>query len=302
MFAFLQGDLAENVFWAAVMVVAVLVGYSLGRRETQQLCPNQTTQRPFSWLWNTKSTAMDVAEKGKMMKSTIPRHIAVIMDGNRRYGRSRFGAGSEIRGHRAGGEILHDFMDWCIKYGVEVLTVYAFSTENWKRPKREVDALMNTFVEHCPRIKRHCLERGCRAKVVSSDFHLLSPRIQTIFRELEASTSKCKNLTLNICVSYGGRSEIVGAVKHLCKSVEKGSIAADTISEADLSRHLLTTGCPDPELVVRTSGEYRLSNFLLWQVAYSEMIFVHKHWPELTEDDFLRIMDQYTKRKRRFGK
>eukprot|EP00939_MAST-03C_sp_MAST-3C-sp1_P002394 g2394.t1 len=231
----------------------------------------------------------------------VPNHMAVIMDGNRRYGKKTFGIGREIRGHKAGGETLHDFMDWCCKYGVQNLTVYAFSTENWKRPKSEVDGLMELFCQHCPRIKSHCLEKGYRAKVVSSDFEMLPEHVQKKFRELEKATEYCKNLSLNICVSYGGRSEIVRAVRKMAQRAADGAVVPKHIQERDFNHLMLTQGTPDPELVIRTSGECRLSNFLLWQVAYSEMIFVNKHWPELTEEDFVGILHQYNNRKRRFG-
>jgi undecaprenyl diphosphate synthase len=247
-----------------------------------------------------------VEERDSILKSlghVVPKHMAVIMDGNRRYGRERYGLGQELRGHRAGGELLHDFIGWCQDYGVKVLTVYAFSTENWNRPKNEVDGLMNVFVDQCPRIKSGCLERGVRVRVVASDFQLLEPRIQKMFRELEESTNDCTSFHLNLCVSYGGRSEITKAARKVCLDVAEGKIrSADQIMESHIDRYMLTQGFPDPDLVVRTSGEHRLSNFLLWQLAYAEMEFVQKHWPELDESDFVKILRTFSRRKRRFGK
>ena len=257
---------------------------------------------------SSKKSSSSSIEKGKRrrenvikdLSGVVPKHVAVIMDGNRRYGRMRFGVGQEIRGHRAGGELLYDFIGWCQDYGVNVLTVYAFSTENWKRPKREVDALMNVFVEQCPRIKSGCLERGVRIRVIASDFELLEPRIQNMFRELEEATKDLSTFHLNLCVSYGGRSEITRAARLAAQDLSQGKIKK--ITESELGKHMLTNGFPDPDIVIRTSGEHRLSNFLLWQLAYSEMVFVKKHWPELTENDFVETLKTFAGRKRRFGK
>lgn len=241
-------------------------------------------------------------EDAKKNLTVVPKHIAVIMDGNRRYGRKMYGKGFEVRGHRAGGDLLFDFMGWCCDYGVEYLTVYAFSTENWNRPKAEVDGLMDVFVEQCPRIMRGCLDRGVRIKVIASDYELLSARVRKKFEELEEATKHCSMLVLNMCVSYGSRSEITNVMKSVARDVRSGKLEADGITEKVVGDRLQTRGMPDPDVVIRTSGEQRLSNYLLWQLAYSEMIFVKKHWPELTERDFIDILQQFSKRKRRYGK
>mgnify|MGYP000110376996 len=162
---------------------------------------------------------------------------------------------------------------------------------------------MNVFVEQCPKIKSGCMDRGVRVRVVASDFQRLEPRVQKMFRELEEATKDCTAFHLNLCVSYGGRGEITNAARKVASDVAKGKIrSANEILEADLDRYMLTHGFPDPDLVLRTSGEHRLSNFLLWQLAYSEMVFVQKHWPELEECDFVNILRTFSGRKRRFGK
>jgi len=232
----------------------------------------------------------------------IPEHIAIIMDGNRRYGRTNFGVGGAIRGHRAGGHVLFDFIGYCIDYGVGALTVYAFSTENWNRDPKEIKRLMSLFAEMCPRIMNICLGRNVRVRVLASDYQRLPAHVQALLQQLEERTEHCTAMNLNLCVSYGGRGEIVMAAKSLAQSAIKGEIKVEDIDEAALSSRLQTHGQPDPDFVLRTSGERRLSNFLLWQVAYSEMIFVDKHWPELERNDFLGVLHEFARRKRRFGK
>lgn len=280
--------------------------YSLLTYHVMPLVARFTSSYDHVGKKKTTTKQESLKERDSVLKSinyVVPKHMAVIMDGNRRFARKKYGIGHELRGHRAGGELLHDFIGWCQDYGVKVLTVYAFSTENWKRPKNEVDGLMNVFVEQCPKIKSGCMDRGVRVRVVASDFQRLEPRVQKMFRELEEATKDCTAFHLNLCVSYGGRGEITNAARRVCSDVAKGKIrSANEILEADLDRYMLTHGFPDPDLVLRTSGEHRLSNFLLWQLAYSEMVFVQKHWPELEECDFVNILRTFSGRKRRFGK
>lgn len=273
---------------AIAFAVAAWLGY-LDRIGAWALCPSLC-------LETTEDLDLGLAPK------VIPAHIAIIMDGNRRYGRKNFGVSGAIRGHRAGGHVLFDFIGYCIDYGVGALTVYAFSTENWNRSAKELESLMQCFAEMCPRVLNICLGKSVRVRVLASDFQRLPPHIQDLLRQLEEGTKNCTKMNLNLCISYGGRGEIVMAAKSLARSAVKGEIKVEDIDEAALSNHLQTRGQPDPDFVLRTSGERRLSNFLLWQVAYSEMIFVEKHWPELERNDFLGVLHEFARRKRRFGK
>ncbi|KAG2921800.1 hypothetical protein PC129_g13435 [Phytophthora cactorum] len=210
----------------------------------------------------------------------IPRHIAVIIDGNRRYGKNKYGSGT--RGHSDGTKTVMNFTDWCIDAGVEALTVFAFSTENWKREKAEIEALM---------------------KLVDGFIHdILGEALTRNIREVEAKTQHCNAFYLNLCVSYGARDEIVGACKKIATEVVQGETSIDDIDEDLLGQRMLTAGLPDPDIMLRTSGELRISNFLLFQIAYAELIFMDKFWPEVTREDLQDIIVEYNRRKRRFGK
>ncbi|OQR81396.1 undecaprenyl pyrophosphate synthetase [Thraustotheca clavata] len=233
-------------------------------------------------------------------KWIVPKHIAVIMDGNRRYGRTRYGL--PIKGHQEGSQRVVDFMHWCSNAGVKVLTVYAFSTENWGREKTEVDALMNIFTSFMNDIIPQALERDMCIRVLVSDGAKLPAHIAQAINKIEAATAHCKSFTLNICASYGSRSEMVHACQAIASKVANGTMNIDDINEATFGQHLLTKDIPDPDLMIRTSGESRISNFLLYQIAYSELLFVDKMWPELQYEDFVQIIQQYNSRKRRFGK
>ncbi|KDO35769.1 hypothetical protein SPRG_00512 [Saprolegnia parasitica CBS 223.65] len=230
----------------------------------------------------------------------VPKHIAAIMDGNRRYGRTRYGL--PLKGHQDGSQRVVDFMNWCVGAGVQILTVYAFSTENWGRAQAEVDALMNIFTSFMHDIIPQALERNIRVCVLVSDGAKFPSHIGSAIEKIETATAHCTAFTLNICASYGSRNEMVHTVQAIAAKVAAGTLAVDAIDEAVVSEHLLTKNVPDPDLLIRTSGECRLSNFLLYQIAYSELIFLDKMWPELNYDDFLHMMRTFNLRKRRFGK
>ncbi|KAG2763729.1 hypothetical protein PC129_g13433 [Phytophthora cactorum] len=230
----------------------------------------------------------------------IPRHIAVIMDGNRRYGKTKYGAG--VRGHTDGSKTLVNFTDWCIDAGIQALTVFAFSTENWNREQSEVDALMNLFNQFMYEIVPEALKRDVRVRVLVSDGRKLPPYIVEAIEEIETKTQNCSKFSLNLCVSYGARDEIVGACRKIATEVAKGETSIEDIDEDLLSQRMLTAGLPDPDILIRTSGELRISNFLLFQIAYSELIFMDKMWPEVTKDDVQGIIIEFNRRKRRFGK
>uniref|UniRef100_A0A7S1XZM2 Alkyl transferase n=1 Tax=Phaeomonas parva TaxID=124430 RepID=A0A7S1XZM2_9STRA len=205
------------------------------------------------------------------------RHLAVIMDGNRRWGKREHGDG--IRGHAAGGEALGRFIEACIAEGLEVLTVYAFSTENWNRSPAEVAALMNVLCEHAEEMRRGAVERGLRVRVCATQPQRLPSIVRQRLRRLEEDTRDGTNFTVNVCVSYGGRDEIALAARRIACKVEAGELRPEDVDEDLFAQHLTTAATPDPELLLRTSGEHRLSNFMLYQCAYSELVFIDKLWP-----------------------
>jgi len=230
----------------------------------------------------------------------VPRHIAVIMDGNRRYGKREYG--NTLQGHRSGGEKLRDFMEWCVEAGVDALTVFAFSTENWKRDPQEVDAMMQLFVTEVPQLEEKTVKLNVRVHFLCSDSQRIPPEVRKATKNLEEQTSGCTGLQLNICLSYGGRSDVVCACRQIAQDVAAGKLDVDSIDEALVSKNLLTAHVPDPDVLIRTSGEFRISNFLVYQVAYAEMFFIDKHWPEVTHSDFIKVIHDFRKRGRRFGK
>ncbi|CAK4636778.1 hypothetical protein AeMF1_009282 [Aphanomyces euteiches] len=231
---------------------------------------------------------------------TIPKHVAVIMDGNRRYGRTKYGI--PVKGHHEGSQRVVDFLTWCMEAGVQVLTLYAFSTENWNRDAAEVNALMGIFETFMNDIIPEALTRDIRVCVLASDSARLPVHVKESIQKIEVATKNCSSFTLNICASYGSRNEIVNACRGIATQVASGAIHAEEINEDTISRYLLTRNVPDPDVLVRTSGELRLSNFLMYQCAYSELIFLDKMWPAVTRDDFVGILDEFNRRKRRFGK
>jgi len=233
--------------------------------------------------------------------SSVPKHIAVIMDGNRRYGRKRYG--SATRGHWDGSKTLADFAKWCMAEGVQVLTVYAFSTENWDRDPDEIAALMAIFVRYCDELRQEALTRSIRLRVLSSETARIPEDVAAGLKRMVDETAHCDKFLMNICLSYGSRGEIVNACRSVASDVRRGTLDVQDVSEAVVAERLLTGGCPDPDIVMRTSGEMRISNFLLWQMAYSEMFFVDKTWPEITKEDLVGVIQNFAGgRKRRFGK
>ena len=235
---------------------------------------------------------------GKGLKG--PRHVAVIMDGNRRFGRQVHG--DALSGHRAGGEKLREFLLWSVELGVEFLTVFAFSTENWKRDPEEVAAMMRLFLSEVPRLQDHALRNNVRVRFLVSDAAPLPADVQAAISELEKRSSSCTGLLLNVCLSYGGRCDVSQACRALAEQVKKGELEPSEIDDGMVKQHLLTADVPDPDVLIRTSGERRLSNFMMFQLAYAELFFLEKHWPEVTQQDFGDIVSQFQRRQRRFGK
>jgi undecaprenyl diphosphate synthase len=224
----------------------------------------------------------------------LPRHIGIIMDGNGRWASRRHLP--RVAGHRAGVNAIRPVMEECDRLGVHVLTLYAFSTENWSRPGAEVRALMGLFVDTIEREIDELHQNGVQVRIVGRRADL-SERLLQVVRSAEERTRHNDRAVLNIAINYGGRAEIVDAVREL--AAQGADLAR--LDEAQLSRALYTGGLPDPDLIIRTAGEMRVSNFLLWQAAYAELMFVETLWPDFDEQAFAAALDDFAARERRFG-
>lgn len=230
--------------------------------------------------------------------SRVPQHIGIIMDGNGRWARRR--GLPRSAGHRAGADALENICDYCGSIGVKVLTVYAFSTENWKRPQKEVDALMKLLYDYLANVEKHAAKRNMKLRI-SGDTSPLTDKIKKAIIHAEDVTKDCTGLILNIALNYGGRDEIVRAVREAAKRCADGEISCDEIDENYLGRLMYTAGLPEVDLIIRPSGELRLSNFLLWQCAYAEFWFSDICWPDFKPADMERAICDYQRRDRRFG-
>ena len=228
----------------------------------------------------------------------MPRHVAIIMDGNGRWATDR--GLPRVAGHRAGVEALREVIKACRELRVEILTVYAFSTENWKRPQEEVDALMRLLVEYLRREIEELHRNGVRIRAIGRVADLPHFQLQEI-RRAEARTRENTGLAVNVALNYGGRFEIVDAVKEIAARVQRGEIKPADIDAGTVEGHLYTAGLPDPDLLIRTGGEVRLSNFLLWQMAYAEMWITPVYWPDFRRDHLCRAIADFQGRERRFG-
>ncbi len=230
------------------------------------------------------------------MYDNLPQHLAIIMDGNGRWAKKRFL--TKAAGHKAGADTLQKIADEAEKLGIKHLTVYAFSTENWRRPQDEVNALMNLLRDYLKKYIRDSKNRDTKVDVIG-DVSALDSDIIDLINTLKKSTENKPGMNLHIALNYGGRDEIIRAVNNICNDAKEGKI--DLVSEAIFSKYLDTASIPDPELLIRTSGECRLSNFLLWQVAYTEFVFVDKLWPDFNSNDLHKALDEFSNRNRRFG-
>jgi undecaprenyl diphosphate synthase len=237
-----------------------------------------------------------VSAKGQT--ACIPRHVAVIMDGNGRWARQRMQP--RLFGHRAGAESLRAVLRACRDHGVEYLTVYAFSTENWVRPKAEVSGLMSLLKTFLKKDERELHENQVRLRVTGRIQDLPAAVRSELERVMEA-TKRYEKGHLILALSYGGRTEIVDAVRAIAAKVKAGALEPAQIDEALLARHLYLPDVPDPDLMIRTSGELRLSNFLLWELSYAEFYFTDTLWPDFREPDFAQALAEYARRQRRFG-
>jgi undecaprenyl diphosphate synthase len=228
----------------------------------------------------------------------IPRHIAIIMDGNGRWAKER--GLPRLEGHRSGAESVREVMEACIELGVEYLTLYAFSSENWSRPEAEVSALMallNRFLDE----KAKDLDRQGVRLLVIGQLDRLPEKTRALIERIKARTAGHTKMTLVLALSYGGREEIVSAARSLAQDAVAGKISPADINGELFASRLQTAGIPDPDLLVRTSGEMRVSNFLLWQISYAEMVIVKKYWPDFRQGDLFEAVNEYKRRHRRFG-
>ena len=228
----------------------------------------------------------------------MPRHIAIIMDGNRRWARAKGKDASY--GHKAGAQTLEKIVRYANKIGLEYITVYAFSTENWKRAEDEVSALMLLLQTYLDDYSKRADTENIRVKILGN-ISALSEGMQKSIAKTVGRTQNNTGITFNIALNYGGRDEIIKAIKKIAEDVKNEKIGIEDIDEELVSNNLYTKGMPDPDLLIRTSGELRLSNFLPWQLVYSEFLFIDKNWPDFTEQDLDDAILEYEKRTRKFG-
>ena len=229
---------------------------------------------------------------------TIPSHVSIIMDGNGRWATAR--GLDRTEGHKAGVLSLREAVTTSVRLGLDVLSVYAFSTENWKRPQREVDLLMRLFAETL--LKELPLFHQENVKLrFFGDLEALPEKTRKTFQRGLDETAQNTGMTFALAVNYGSRAELTRAAVLLANQIAEGTVSADSVTPADLEKNLYTAGLPDPDLLIRTSGELRLSNYLLWQLAYSELYVTQTYWPDFSKWDFLRAIKDYQSRERRFG-
>ena len=237
--------------------------------------------------------------KDKINIDTLPKHIAIIMDGNGRWAKQQ--GFLRAIGHENGAKSVRMTVETCARLGVENVTLFAFSTENWNRPKLEVDTLMKLLVKSLKKEINTLLDNNIKLNTIG-DIDKLPASTQKKLLEVIELTKNNTRLTMTVALSYGSRAEIVSAVKIICEKVKNNIISIDTIDELIINEHLYTHNLPDVDLLIRTSGEHRISNFLLWQIAYSELYFTEVLWPDFKEEDLYEAIISYQKRERRFGK
>ena len=231
-------------------------------------------------------------------KMPVPQHIAIIMDGNGRWAKKR--GLPRNAGHRAGAETFRRIASHCNEIGVKYLTVYAFSTENWKRSQEEVSGIMGLLERYLKEALQDMEKNHIRFRVLG-DISRLSPKLQQLCLETMERSRIYTDVQVNFCINYGGRDEIIRAARKFAADVAAGNRSADSLTEADFENYLDSAGVPDPELVIRPSGELRTSNFLAWQSAYSEYVFMDVLWPDFSAEDLDKAIEEYNRRNRRFG-
>ena len=233
-----------------------------------------------------------------MDKDNLPAHIAIIMDGNRRWAKAQGKPASF--GHKEGAKTLENIVRYANKIGIKYITVYAFSTENWKRTTEEVNALMTLFQSYLDYYSKKADSENIKVKIVGSR-EGLSEKMKESIENCMERTKSITGITFSIALNYGGREELVNAIKEIAEEVRENKLEIENITEETVNSKLYTNYAPDPDLLIRTSGEIRLSNFLPWQLVYSEFVFVDKNWPDFKEKDLDLAIEEYQKRTRKFG-
>lgn len=234
-----------------------------------------------------------------MNNSSLPRHIAIIMDGNGRWAKKRLLP--RHAGHKAGVETVRRVLNLCAEKGVEVLTLFTFSSENWRRPKEEVSLLMSLFIMALKREVKKLQKNNVRLRLVGAP-DAFPEKLQTLLADAEELTKNNTGITLVIAANYGGRWDIVESAKHLAKQVQEGTLQVEDINESLFKQNLSLGDLPEPDLFIRTGGEKRISNFLMWQLAYTELYFTDTLWPDFDKAAFQEALDSFTSRERRFGR
>ena len=237
--------------------------------------------------------------KEQLTTDRLPEHVAIIMDGNGRWAKKQGLA--RVFGHQKGVETVHEITTAAAELGLKYLTLYTFSTENWNRPKEEVDAIMTLLVDTIAKERPTLMKNNVRLLTIG-DTNRLPDEARQKYLKLIEDTAGNTGLSLVLALSYSSRWEITEAMKRIARKIESGEMKAEDINEQTLTDNMTTAAIPDPDLLIRTSGEYRISNFLLWQLAYSEMYFTDCYWPECTREEFYKALVDYAQRERRFGK
>lgn len=244
-------------------------------------------------------TQDEAAQDALKQGGRIPKHIAIIMDGNGRWAKGQ--GKMRVFGHYEGVESVRDITEACAQLGVEYLTLYTFSTENWHRPTSEVEALMTLLIHSVRRERNTLLKNNIRLNAIG-DINLLPAACQKEFEACMADTAQNTRMTLNLALSYSGRWDLVEATRAIAERVKRGELNPDEVDEQTISDHLSTRGMPDPDLLIRTGGELRISNFLLWEIAYTELYITEDYWPAFRRDHLYRAIEAYQQRDRRFGR
>lgn len=237
--------------------------------------------------------------KSMLNKDNMPQHVAIIMDGNGRWAKKR--GNIRIFGHTQGADSVNDVVEAAVECGIKYLTLYAFSTENWSRPEKEIDGLMSLLASSIDKKLATLMKYNVKLNVIGQRSKLPT----SVLHKLESAIENTNNnsaLTLTLALSYSSRWEITEAIKNIAEDVKDGKLDSDSICEGIIDKYLSTSGIPDPELLIRTSGELRISNYLLWQIAYSELYFTETLWPDFKKEDFWKAILDYQQRERRFGK
>ncbi len=245
-------------------------------------------------------TAEDAARQEALQHSgVLPRHVAIIMDGNGRWAQER--GEPRVVGHYEGVESVRDITEACAQLGVAYLTLYTFSVENWQRPRREVNALMKLLIRTIRRERKTLLKNNIRLQTIG-DLRVLPRSVRAELQETIDATAQNTSLTLILALSYSGRWDITQAARMLARRVQQGDLDPEAIDEALVAQALDSAGLPDPDLLIRTGGEYRVSNFLLWQLAYTEMVITDRYWPAFRREQLYEVLSEFQHRDRRFGR